>query len=193
MKALKALAAITFISGSWMPPQLAHASEYGCKVLLCLANPGGPKQYSECVPPINQLWNDLSHGDPFPTCDLSDGNSPGNYAQQINNPYDPCPAGLAPAPQGTLLIQGVQQPKPKAWSIGYTVTGEPGISESLNEDGKISGPQACVGNLLGSYLMGSQDDGTMVTVYDKVVWQPYKSPRAIDIYVNNKLQTRVHW
>lgn len=30
----------------------AHAQDWGCQVLLCLANPGGPTQYAECVGPI---------------------------------------------------------------------------------------------------------------------------------------------
>jgi hypothetical protein len=54
--------------------QTAKASEYGCTVLLCLANPasnGGPKGVAECVPPIEQLYTDLAKGRPFPPCDLS--------------------------------------------------------------------------------------------------------------------------
>lgn len=46
----------------------AHASDYGCRVLLCLSNPGGPMQYSECVPPITKLYSDLRRGKPMPTC-----------------------------------------------------------------------------------------------------------------------------
>ncbi|WP_370689509.1 hypothetical protein [Paraburkholderia fungorum] len=52
-------------------PAVAHADDWGCQVLLCLANPGGPEQYGACVPPIEKLWKALSHGDPFPTCDFS--------------------------------------------------------------------------------------------------------------------------
>ncbi|MBD4010312.1 hypothetical protein GUH95_08210, partial [Xanthomonas citri pv. citri] len=80
------------------------SSEYGCKVLLCLANPasnGGPKGVSECVPPIDQLYHDLSKGRPFPTCDLADGNDGSSYARQVYDPYDPCPAPLQPAARGS--------------------------------------------------------------------------------------------
>lgn len=101
MKLVKAIMAMLVIFGSWSVPQIAHASDYGCKVLLCLANPGGPKQYSQCAPPIDQLYDDLDHGRPFPTCDQSDGNQPGNYAKQLYAPYDPCPAGLTAAPAGS--------------------------------------------------------------------------------------------
>lgn len=54
-------------------PTLARADDWGCQVLLCLANPGGPEQYGACVPPIEKLWKALSHGDPFPSCDFSAG------------------------------------------------------------------------------------------------------------------------
>jgi hypothetical protein len=44
------------------------ASDLGCKVLLCLSNPGGPMQYAACVQPIETLWRDLAQGKPFPSC-----------------------------------------------------------------------------------------------------------------------------
>lgn len=47
---------------------LAHAQDWGCQVLLCLANPGSPTQYAECVPPISRLWDALRRGNAFPTC-----------------------------------------------------------------------------------------------------------------------------
>lgn len=49
-------------------PAPALASDYGCQVLLCLSNPGGPTQYSQCVPPIAKLWRELAQGKAFPTC-----------------------------------------------------------------------------------------------------------------------------
>lgn len=67
-------------ASSVLTPTLAHADEWGCQVLLCLANPGGPEQYSECVPPIERLWRALRHGDPFPTCDFGSGGADGNQA-----------------------------------------------------------------------------------------------------------------
>ena len=45
----------------------AHAQDWGCQVLLCLANPGGPTQYAECVGPISKLWDALRRGNAFPT------------------------------------------------------------------------------------------------------------------------------
>jgi len=61
-------------------PGLAHADDWGCQVLLCLSNRGGPEQYSECVPPIEKLWSALRHGDPFPTCDFGAGGSQRAFA-----------------------------------------------------------------------------------------------------------------
>jgi hypothetical protein len=183
---MKTLLVISGLLTNFLVVQSVYASEYGCKVLLCLANPGGPTQYAECVPPICQLWHDLSHGRSFPSCDLSDGNSPGTYAKQVAHPYDPCPAGMSPAPRGTLSVQGTAGPN--NWPVA---TGIPATSEALGDDGRNSGPQACVGKLIGAYPIG--EEGATVSVYDKLVWQPYKSPRAIDVYVNDRLQTRVHW
>lgn len=49
-------------------PQPAYASDWGCQVVLCLATPGSPTTYAECVPPITKLWNVLAIGGSFPTC-----------------------------------------------------------------------------------------------------------------------------
>ncbi len=49
-------------------PQPALASDWGCQVVLCLATPGSPTKYAECVPPITKLWNALAMGGGFPSC-----------------------------------------------------------------------------------------------------------------------------
>lgn len=46
----------------------AKASDWGCEVILCLANPGSPTEYSACVPPIKKLYSHLAKGGSFPTC-----------------------------------------------------------------------------------------------------------------------------
>ncbi len=46
----------------------ATASDWGCQVLLCISNPGGPMQYAACVPPITKLYDVLRSGGSFPTC-----------------------------------------------------------------------------------------------------------------------------
>jgi hypothetical protein len=69
-----------FVGMSIVTPGTAHADDWGCQVILCLSNPGGPEQYGECVPPIEKLWAALRHGDPFPTCDFGAGGSQGTLA-----------------------------------------------------------------------------------------------------------------
>lgn len=69
-----------FIGTSVITPSLAHADDWGCQVILCLSNPGGPEQYAQCVPPVEKLWRALRHGDPFPTCDFGAGGSQGTSA-----------------------------------------------------------------------------------------------------------------
>lgn len=86
----------------------AHASQFGCKVMLCLANPawnGGPKSLSDCVEPINQLYHDLSRGRPYPRCDLADGNDGSSYACQVFYAYDPRLAPVRPAASGSYVAR----------------------------------------------------------------------------------------
>jgi hypothetical protein len=61
------LAAAVTLAGSLLWAADANASEWGCKVVLCLSNPGGPTEYSECRPPIEKLWKHLAKGGSFPT------------------------------------------------------------------------------------------------------------------------------
>lgn len=79
----KLVVALSFAVTLSVVPAVAHADDWGCQVLLCLANPGGPEQYGACVPPIEKLWKALSHGDPFPTCDFSAGLS--SLAPDVRN------------------------------------------------------------------------------------------------------------
>lgn len=179
-----------------------HASDYGCTVLLCLANPianGGPKGVAECVGPINQLYNDLAHGRVFPTCNLTDGNDGSSYALTTLNYFDPCPAGTVAAAPGTAVAAGsitsVTQGG-KTFS-GVQVTGEPTLSEAQGtDDHGMSQPsaQACVGTAIARYTRGDVDNGgTTYTVYHKVVWQTPQSPRAIDVIIDRTFYQRVHW
>lgn len=81
MRVRRLLVALSFLVGwSLLSPSVARADDWGCQVILCLANPGGPEQYSQCVPPIEKLWSALRHGDPFPTCDFGSGGAQGTSA-----------------------------------------------------------------------------------------------------------------
>jgi len=62
------MAALGFSSSYLNSGQNAHADDWGCQVILCLSNPGGPMQYAECRPPVQKLWRWLARGKSFPTC-----------------------------------------------------------------------------------------------------------------------------
>lgn len=67
---------------------VCRADDWGCQVLLCLANPGGATQYAECVPPVTRLWDELRKGHAFPTC-----SGVGYSASRpVYQPYS-CPSG----------------------------------------------------------------------------------------------------
>lgn len=76
----------------------AIASDWGCEVLLCLANPNGPTAVGECKPPIRKLWKHLAKGKPFPICTFinasgSASSSEGNHAAHSWSSQAHCPPG----------------------------------------------------------------------------------------------------
>ena len=169
----------------------AAASDYGCRVLLCLANPAGPTAVSQCVPPITQLWRDLAHVPPrpFPTCDEA---RPA-YAAQITTFYDPCPTGTTALDAGVYALQeGAVETALPAIGIGEGDGLYPTIdSPTLNA-------KVCVGRQVGqtSVQIGSGESASsaLVNVYDRVaILDPGTSPRVIDVYLNNALYRRVRW
>ena len=86
---------------------------WGCEVLLCLANPNGPRAVSECRPPIDKLFDCLSWRHPckFPSCPMA---GEGNYAKQLSDGFDPCILqGMEDAPQGWIVEgnTGSKQPR----------------------------------------------------------------------------------
>ena len=96
-----------FLAGATLA---ANASDYGCKVLLCLANPNGPTAVAECVPPITQLWDDLAHFRGFPTCDMASGPQGGSYASQGLDYYNVCPVGMSELGDGVFALKGKELP-----------------------------------------------------------------------------------
>jgi len=91
--------------------QSARADEWGCQVILCLSNPGGPTQYAECRPPIQKLWRWLTKGRSFPTCS-------GVGFQSSRPQYEPyhCPdgyrlsGGYGPRGRDGTCVSTVMQP-----------------------------------------------------------------------------------
>lgn len=78
------------------PP--AKADDYGCQVMLCMANPKGPRAEPTCRPPIDRLIRERALRRPpaWPTCDEA---KPSTMAFSYK-PYDPCPAGTTALPAG---------------------------------------------------------------------------------------------
>lgn len=179
----------------------ACASDHGCKVLLCLANPNGPRAVLDCKPPIDKLFRDLARGRSFPTCDLaraSGQNGGHSWAQQTVNWYDPCPTGTTALALGSYAIQGSTIPtQPDPSTPVYLGIGE-GEGGWLHDD---QYPQkTCVGTRVGTtrvYVNSGQNEGMtiqQVAVYDRVVQlDNARSPQAIDVYVDSQLYRRVRW
>jgi hypothetical protein len=51
--------------------------EWACKVAMCMANPGGPTEFAECVDPIRKLRRQLAKGKPYPVCRFLGGGGQG--------------------------------------------------------------------------------------------------------------------
>ena len=178
----------------------AHASDYGCKVLLCLANPNGPRAVSECVPPINQLFRDLARGRSFPTCELAESPSGGgrSWAQRGVSYYDPCPGGTTALASGSYAVLGGATP-PSYGSLYYTGIGDgEGLYPSHGDNYRPMPGKVCVGNLVGntSVMTGYGDGYSSVSsgVYDRVeMLDAQGSPNIIDVFVDSTLYRRVRW
>jgi hypothetical protein len=90
---LRLLLAAAFAALLGISPQAKAAD--GCLVLLCFAAPSW-SSIAQCVDPVRSVLNDLAHGHPFPSCDMSGA---GNTANNTwSNPPDFCP------PQYTTAI-----------------------------------------------------------------------------------------
>lgn len=179
---------------------------WGCEVLLCLANPNGPRAVSECKPPIDKLFKCLAKPHPcsFPQCPMA---GEGNYAKQLTDSYDPCSLkGMEDAPVG-YIAQGTKtgidsrgRPQIKASRSSYNYGGEHWFSDGEGGS-QLGGSKACVRNPIGTVTESYQcSDGESTTtcyrtvkVYEEVLWQKQQSRRAIDVFIEGKNWTRVHW
>ena len=85
----------------------AYASEFGCKVLLCLSSPGGARQYSECRATIDKLHRMLQEGKPFPHC--TESQSAGVDVKKGYEAWEPCKAGYEQAAMETSQDSGLRQ------------------------------------------------------------------------------------
>lgn len=171
----------------------AHADDYGCTVLLCLANPAGPMAVAECVSPIKKLYRDLMKGKAFPKCELAnapDSSGGKSWAETGRSYYDPCPPGTTALEAGTVAMRS-------ATSTTYYV----GIGEGneLRESEQSGLPnKTCVGNRTGEVALdvGTGDSVTTLSasVFDQViVIAPNAQTNYIDVYVDSAFLHRVRW
>ncbi len=184
----KGLASLIIVSGAVLNTAPAFALD-ACKILLCLADPRGPKTEAECVPDITELFEMLSRGKPFPTCSLAGG----SHVEQKYNYFDDCPSGTTELPTGSYAIQSTTVPR----LLGGTETIYTGIGSGEGYAGTGQG-KVCVGSKVGdTYVsVGQYDDArtSPAGVYSTVfLMRPQWSPRIIDVFIGNALQSRVRW
>lgn len=191
--------------------ELTGDDRWGCEVLLCLANPNGPRAVSECKPPIDRLFRCLSKRHPckFPSCPMA---GDGNYAKQLKDSFDPCSIygkDYHEASEG-YLAKFYDENSKKSLSKyeqqygerkGYLPVGFNYNGEKVFPDGEggtyIGGSKACVKSkpkvVRESFSCEYGICYRTVYVYDDILWQSQKSRRAIDVYIDGKIFNRVHW
>jgi hypothetical protein len=184
---------------------MAH-SDYGCEVLLCLANPNGPKAASACVPPINRLFRDLARGRGFPTCNLANGPGGRSYANYTSRPYDACPAGTSELPVGQYaeLAAPVSAPPAPNRSGSPSMYAAAGVGLTYAGIGDGSGygygswdspapAKVCVAGFRGNRSYWSGDSGYDVGVYDTIYVMNAAAGAAADVYIDDSLWQTVRW
>lgn len=213
----KKLLCVSALTSTFVGPTAAHAEDqWGCKVLLCLANPNGPMALAQCVDPIKRLYAAIfkPRPDPFPTCTMSSGEgsqASGNYAY-VAPPsyYDACPAGTNALPQGSYAATGVYSNSTPTWPYGpgYVIAGRvstgvgdgSGLYPVTGEDAKPLPVKVCVANPVATQTVDLSPPGTIyedrssavVTIYDRVVYiDPAASSFNINVVINNALYRNV--
>lgn len=155
-------------------------------MLLCLSNPGGPLEFAQCRPPIQRLYRHLARGGGFPSCAMAGSAAAGgSWAEPVHEPYDPCPAGLAPAPAGQAVAQDAAAGRLRV-----------DVSKAMDwrRDQPEPGPRACVAGLVERLVERTSDDRErMVFVYEQVTWLEAQPPRAIDVHIAGRLYRRVRY
>jgi hypothetical protein len=192
-------------------PGYGAVSNWGCEVMLCLADPKGPMDKAECKPPITKLYKAIFRWkpQPFPVCILSNGSnsqSTGNYAKVgPSSYYDSCPAGLTPLAAGEVALLGpnpptgpmpVSNPTPNQ-TVGVGIGDGAGLHPGMNGENEFTMPnKVCVGSVTGStsYTSGAGDNGSTMTVntYSSfAVIPPAPNTFTVELYINNQLYKSV--
>ena len=191
------LGAVGTVSAQVLPPNFpAPTSDWGCEVLLCLANPGGPMQYGACVPPITRLWRAMARlRFTFPSCAMASGPNGASWAQLDSNYYDACPSGTtALAPGQTALYTPPAPPNsPLLPNTQIVLSGiGDGVGLGPTPDNPDLGTKICVSGYQGdtTVVIGNGEDASTITVgfYSRIVQlAPNPTPGYISVFVDNQL------
>lgn len=189
----------------------AQADDWGCKVLLCLANPKGAMAEETCRPPIIRLYESLTKRDPdpFPSCDSANGAA---VAKQGFNYFNACPSGTVDLPVGVNAIQvsrsvytGLSGSTRSPFWSGSNELNRADVKQGIGSGEGSNfmnspGNKVCVAKELGPvYLweqnVGAQDSSPVaVQAFEQVVvLAPNASPRYIDVLIDNKPYTRTRY
>ena len=182
----------------------AHADDYGCKVLLCMANPNGPTAENECKPPIERFLREQAKKPPEkkPTCEEA---QPATMRFGLRG-FDACPADTSALGQGIPAIQltpavyksmTTANPQGNRLEIFQPLTLPPGIviQTGIGEGqgiGFLDGQamKTCVAKPLGTLTVNLEgsESSTSLSVFEKIVTMaPPLSPRVLDIFINDQL------
>ena len=182
--------------------------DWGCEVLLCLANPAGPTAVAPCVPPIEKLWSELARGHAFPTCTMAAGPGGKSFADLTRRSNDFCPNGTSalglnqvamlsgpmPASMTPLAPSGAPTSYVQA-EVGaiYVGIGE-GDGSPLGPDGAPPPPKICVSSPRGNTIVPFGDGSISVSVFATIFTSvPRGIGRAIDVYIDDKFWQTVRW
>lgn len=179
---------------------IAHADEYGCKVLLCLSNPAGPMAEAECRPPIERMLREQRQRHPpaFPTCEEANGAA---YVQLGSSAYDPCPEGTAALPAGATALWGRRSPDgtPQPVDAGALVFTGIGEGDTISGATSFSEKKVCVGRHLGKVNLvsgvGDASSSIEVDAYDFIATlDPVQGTmRYADVIVQGRRYRRVRF
>ena len=204
--AVSGLAGSAFSQQAPVPDSLRGLarSDYGCEVLMCLADPRGPKTESQCVPPIDRLFRDLARGRGFPTCNLARGPSGRSYASYTSQPYDACPSGTSELPVGQYaeLAAPVSVPPTANRSGSPSMYGAAGVGLTYAGIGDGSGygswdssapAKVCVAGFRGNRSYWSNDSGYDVGIYETIYVMNAATGAAADVFIDDSLWQTVRW
>jgi hypothetical protein len=207
LTAALALCAGAAFAQAGLPAIPTPTHDWGCEVLLCLANPNGPTAAAACVPPIHRLWSHLARGRAFPSCGMATGPNGRSYAVPAYRHYDRCPDGTNELPIGQRAELAAPMASPPAsmhpGSTTTYVAGAAGLTYAGTDSGDGFGtarsegplpPMVCVGGRRGTREVWQGDSSDFIDVYDRIFVAPAQaSPRVIDVYIDNALWHSVRW